>query len=541
MKSCCIEASSVVGPAVGAPRTLPPAPTPPHPPAAILEGKDEPRLVPPSGARSSLDITLLKFFLLLQVSGERKAEIEKLLLGAVGFKPHKDSKSHSDANQRLHDDSHPATAAEADQHHHQHKSSSSSSHSSKRSSLTRRWRKSSLKKKGSSSEEDHHNATATSPTKSSNSTGSSCDSSSSVKSAHSSPSPSHDAQQQQIPNANTCSVPSNGRLNMDASDVVFANDCVVGESDMSMLQRLALNALNLTAPASSVLLNNRRNNWIQLSGHPGSLAPAGPGTIWKKRGPEPVETEAYKALATDPAREITPTFFREIKYQEEYFIEMADLLYSFNNPCVMDIKMGTRTFLETEVSNTTARHDLYEKMIKVDVSAPSRKESEEKAVTKLRYMDFRDNMSSSRSLGFRIEALKMSGSDAITELQTVRSREEVANIMNGFLKGRESTKRQIIERLHHLRKVFVNSPFFQGHEVIGSSILIIYDDEKAGVWMIDFAKTVPLPSGMKVTHEKPWELGNHEEGYLFGIDNLLRVVDEVPVTKTKKLGLFCTP
>ncbi|XP_064091009.1 inositol-trisphosphate 3-kinase homolog isoform X1 [Macrobrachium nipponense] len=518
MKSCCIE-----------------------PPAILEGGQEDPPKAPQGGApRSSQDIALLKFFLLLQVSGERKAEIEKLLLGAVGFKPHKDSKSHSDANQRLHDDSHPATAAaEADQHHHQHKSSTTS-YLSKRSSLTKRWRKSSVKKKGGgSSEEDHHNAT--SPTKSSNSTGSSCDSSSSVKSAHSSPSPSHDAQPQQIPNANTCNVPSNGRLNMDASDMAFANDCVVGDSDMSMLQRLALNALNLTAPASSVLLNNRRNNWIQLSGHPGSLAPAGPGTIWKKRGPEPVETEAYKALATDPAREITPTFFREIKYQEEYFIEMADLLYSFNNPCVMDIKMGTRTFLETEVSNTTARHDLYEKMIKVDASAPSSKESEEKAVTKLRYMDFRDNMSSSRSLGFRIEALKMSGSDAITELQTVRSREEVANIMTGFLKGRESTKRQIIERLHHLRKVFVNSPFFQGHEVIGSSILIIYDDDKAGVWMIDFAKTVPLPSGMKVTHTKPWELGNHEEGYLFGIDNLLRVVDEVPVTKTKKLGLFCTP
>ncbi|XP_068205108.1 inositol-trisphosphate 3-kinase homolog isoform X2 [Palaemon carinicauda] len=467
--------------------------------------------------------------LLYQVSGERKAEIEKLLLGAVGFKPHKDSKGHhhsSEANQqRLHLESHSATA-EADQAPHPKSSS-------KRSSLTRRWRKPSLKKK--SSEEDHNATTSPkSSSSASNSTTSSCDSSSSVKSVQSSPSPNHDVQ---IPNSN---VPANGRLNMDASEAAFANDCA-GESDMSMLQRLALNALNLTAPASSVLLNNRRNNWIQLSGHPGSLAPAGPGTIWKKRGPEPVETEAYKALATDPAREITPTFFREIKYQEEYFIEMGDLLYSFHNPCVMDIKMGTRTFLETEVSNTTARHDLYEKMIKVDASAPTSKEKEEKAVTKLRYMDFRDKMSSSRSLGFRIEALKMSGSDAVTELQTVRSREEVANIMNGFLKGRDSTKRQIIERLQHLRKVFVNSPFFQRHEVIGSSILIIFDDEKAGVWMIDFAKTVPLPAGVKVTHEEPWELGNHEEGYLYGIDNLLRIVEEVPVSKTKKLGLFCTP
>lgn len=46
-------------------------------------------------------------------------------------------------------------------------------------------------------------------------------------------------------------------------------------------------------------------------------------------------------------------------------------------------------------------------MIKVDASAPTPEEHEAKAVTKLRYMDFRDNMSSSRSLGFRIEALKV--------------------------------------------------------------------------------------------------------------------------------------
>lgn len=41
---------------------------------------------------------------------------------------------------------------------------------------------------------------------------------------------------------------------------------------------------------------------------------------------------------------------------------MQDLLYNFHNPSVMDIKMGTRTFLESEVTNTKARHDLYEKV-----------------------------------------------------------------------------------------------------------------------------------------------------------------------------------
>lgn len=45
------------------------------------------------------------------------------------------------------------------------------------------------------------------------------------------------------------------------------------------------------------------------------------------------------------------------------FIEMQDLLHGFTDPNVIDIKMGTRTFLESEVTNTTARPDLYQKVI----------------------------------------------------------------------------------------------------------------------------------------------------------------------------------
>lgn len=48
-----------------------------------------------------------------------------------------------------------------------------------------------------------------------------------------------------------------------------------------------------------------------------------------------------------------------------------------------------RTFLETEVANNKARSDLYEKMIKVDPTAPTPEELETKAITKLRYMQVR--------------------------------------------------------------------------------------------------------------------------------------------------------
>jgi len=125
------------------------------------------------------------------------------------------------------------------------------------------------------------------------------------------------------------------------------------------------NALDLTAPASDILLKNRQNSWFQLSGHPDCFAPAGPGTIWKKRsgGPENAEREVYEALSSDPAmRDVVPRYFREVEYHGEKFIELQDLLHGFSDPHVMDIKMGTRTFLESEVQKTTARPDLYQKV-----------------------------------------------------------------------------------------------------------------------------------------------------------------------------------
>ena len=45
-----------------------------------------------------------------------------------------------------------------------------------------------------------------------------------------------------------------------------------------------------------------------------------------------------------------------------------------------------RTFLESAVKNTKLRPDLYEKMIKIDASEPTAEEHENRAVSKLRYM-----------------------------------------------------------------------------------------------------------------------------------------------------------
>ncbi|XP_015180231.1 PREDICTED: inositol-trisphosphate 3-kinase A isoform X1 [Polistes dominula] len=309
------------------------------------------------------------------------------------------------------------------------------------------------------------------------------------------------------------------------------SDTTMPDEDLS-LKFLALNALDLTAPASDVLLKNRLKSWFQLSGHPDGFAPAGPGTVWKRKsgGVENTERIVYEALSKDDAfRDCIPRYYREVEYKGDTFIELQDLLFGFNDPHVMDIKMGTRTFLESEVSKTMARSDLYQKMIAVDPNAPTEQEHEQRAVTKLRYMQFREQQSSTCSHGFRIEAMKLPGTPPIT-LKKVKSHEEVLNTMKTFLRNKEETRRNLLKRLKNLRTKIEQSKYFQTHEIIGSSIFMIYDNEKVGVWLIDFAKTYELPEGLKVTHRRPWEQGNHEEGFLFGLDNLISTIEEVDIS-----------
>merc|ERR1712029_776680 len=83
------------------------------------------------------------------------------------------------------------------------------------------------------------------------------------------------------------------------------------------------------------------------------------------------EEEVYRKLMKDEfIRDFVPKYHRTVVVNDddEQFIELEDLLSAFSSsPCIMDCKIGVRTYLEEELSKAREkpklRKDMYEKMV----------------------------------------------------------------------------------------------------------------------------------------------------------------------------------
>lgn len=308
---------------------------------------------------------------------------------------------------------------------------------------------------------------------------------------------------------------------------LLAESIAMLNASLASLPRHEDSAPTLSSVRSSVSDAPRGGKWFQVSGHKGDFKTGHPGTIYKKAS----ETEkmALEMLMTDSLKSFVPFYFRELEYESVAYLELQDLLQHFDNPSVMDIKMGTRTFQESEVGKPVRRMDLLEKMIAVDPAEPS-EEEKQLGITKQRYMQFRERESSTASLGFRVEGIKIAKQEAPLDFKKLRTREQVLSALQTFLPDPTSpvydvVHKALLDRLRLLCQTLTYSQFFQDHEFIGTSILFIYDHTgRAGLWMIDFAKTLQVSTPL--THSQPWVLGNHEDGYLIGLENLIAAFED---------------
>uniref|UniRef100_A0A3Q2P0Q4 Kinase n=1 Tax=Fundulus heteroclitus TaxID=8078 RepID=A0A3Q2P0Q4_FUNHE len=270
-----------------------------------------------------------------------------------------------------------------------------------------------------------------------------------------------------------------------------------------------------------------RHSWVQLAGHAGNFQARDGGRLMKRYCV--CEEQCLKKLMTDSLRPYVPGYYGVVQKDEQDYNLMDDLLNDFESPSIMDCKMGSRTYLEEELlkarERPRLRKDMYDKMVSVDPAAPTEEERAQQGVLKPRYMQWRETLSSTATLGFRIEGIKKADGTCNTSFKKTKHREQVMKALDDFVDGNVHILKLYLQRLEELCSALEKSHFFKTHEVVGSSLLFVHDASgKASVWMIDFGKTVPLPPPMTLDHRTPWVEGNREDGYLWGLDNLIDIL-----------------
>ncbi|XP_054889864.1 inositol-trisphosphate 3-kinase B [Poeciliopsis prolifica] len=272
----------------------------------------------------------------------------------------------------------------------------------------------------------------------------------------------------------------------------------------------------------------RQSSWVQLAGHQGNFQVSEGGEVLKLYSE--LEAKCLDSLMRDTLRPFVPQYYGLVTRGEHCYIRLEDLLNGLRRPVIMDCKMGVRTFQEEELTKARTkpnlRSDMYQKMVKVDPSAPTAEEHEQKGVTKWRYLQWRDTTSSTSSLGFRIEGIMMEDGTVQRDFRKIHTLTQVTEALLYFTRSQLDTLNAYHSRLMALKDALRSSEFFRKHEVIGSSLLFVHDHSKASVWMIDFGKTMPLPDSKEVQHGIPWVEGNREDGYLIGLTSILKALSQ---------------
>lgn len=203
----------------------------------------------------------------------------------------------------------------------------------------------------------------------------------------------------------------------------------------------------------------------QAGGHPGSFEAEADGTLRKETSAQ--EANFYRLVQGSALASVFPAFYGsepvepapgELIDNRMVRMRMQDLTAGCTRPCVMDIKMGVRTFAESEVASKKLRADLVEKMLKL---APAEVSDAERAagVTKLRYMQFREHLSSTHDFGWRIEAIVLPNADKM-DTKLLKTREQLLESFGRYVQGRAPLRTVLGARLKAIREALLGCALF---------------------------------------------------------------------------------
>ncbi|XP_030595594.1 inositol-trisphosphate 3-kinase C-like [Archocentrus centrarchus] len=156
-----------------------------------------------------------------------------------------------------------------------------------------------------------------------------------------------------------------------------------------------------------------------------------------------VEAKCLECLMRDPLRPFVPQYYGLVTRGEHRYIRLEDLVSGLKRPVIVDCKMGVRTYQEEELIKARVkaplRSDMYQKMVNMDPSAPSAEEHAQKGVTKWRYLQWRDSISSTSTLGFRIEGIMMEDGSVQRDFRKIQTLSQVTEVLLYFTRSQLNT------------------------------------------------------------------------------------------------------
>ena len=235
-------------------------------------------------------------------------------------------------------------------------------------------------------------------------------------------------------------------------------------------------------------------------------------------------------------------------------VRMQDLASNMTRPCAMRFVMGSRTVVAADLGaapSAQATHPaLCERMHEIDTAAASAfltaEEAAARKVTRARYLAFLDALSSTSTLGFRIDAAKTVVDGEIDDmpppgthnsLATVRTAADVGAALSAFLQEDPDLAHGLLKKLHAITAALERSTLFAKTVFLRAALLLTYDDEhkadRLELKMINFSFCYQLPEGIPPSHDVvEWDgkESSHADGFLFGVRSLTTIVKMVHTT-----------